>query len=105
MKFNVSVVQIDNIYSFSILLKGRNLCSTVYFSRAVIIKESAPAVRIGEHFDRKKLFSDYFRGDEKIADLALDIFSNIGGEASKDEVSYIMKRILGGTGKDADKKD
>ena len=75
------------------------------FRRPVIIKESAPAVRIGEHFDRKKLFSDYFRGDEKMADLALDIFSNVGGEASTDEVSYIMKRILEGTGKDANKKD
>ena len=75
------------------------------FRRPVLIKESTPTVRIGEHFDRKKLFSDYFSGDQKMADLALDIFSNIGGETSKDEVSYIVKKILEGAGNHADKKD
>lgn len=64
------------------------------FRRPLLIKESAPSIRISEQFDRRSLFLDYFRGDAKMADLALSAYSITTNEPKEPAKESVLRRIL-----------
>ncbi|MGC8514639.1 MAG: metallophosphoesterase family protein [Thermoplasmata archaeon] len=74
------------------------------FRRPLLVKESAPAVKVGEHFDRGSLFMEYFRGDKKMTDLALAAYNTATSESQESAKERILALILEGEKKSADKE-
>jgi len=74
--------------------KIKDFSDRAIFRRPLLIKESAPSVRISEQFDRRSLFVDYFRGDAKMADLALTAYSITSNEPKEPAKEAILQRIL-----------
>lgn len=74
------------------------------FRRPLLIKESAPAVKVGEHFDRNTLFLEYFRGDKKMTDLALASYSTAISESQEVAKEKILGSILEGEKRSVDQE-
>jgi exonuclease SbcD len=74
------------------------------FRRPLLVKDSAPAVKVGEHFDRRTLFMEYFRGDSKMTELALAAYNTASSESTESAKQRILGLILDGERKGADKE-
>jgi DNA repair exonuclease SbcCD nuclease subunit len=74
------------------------------FRRPLLVKESTPSVKVGEHFDRLSLFMEYFRGDSRMTDLALAAYNTATSESQEFAKDRILALILEGENKVADKE-
>ncbi len=84
--------------------KIKDFSDRAIFRRPLLIMESAPSVRISEQFDRRSLFVDYFRGDAKMAELALSAYSITSNEPKEPAKEAILQRILERRGESADQE-
>ena len=74
------------------------------FRRPLLVKESTPSVKVGEHFERQSLFMEYFRGDRRMTDLALAAYNTATSESQESAKDRILALILEGENKGADKE-
>ena len=74
------------------------------FRRPLLVKESTPSVKVGEHFDRLSLFMEYFRGDRRMTNLALAAYNTATSESQDSAKERILALILEGENKGADKE-
>jgi len=74
------------------------------FRRPLLVKESAPAVKIGEHLDRRTLFQEYFRGNKSMTELALAAYNTATSESAESAKQRILGLILDREIKGADKE-
>ena len=74
------------------------------FRRPLLVKESTPSVKVGEHFERQSLFMEYFRGDRRMTDLALAAYNTATSESQDSAKERILALILEGENKGADKE-
>jgi exonuclease SbcD len=74
------------------------------FRRPLLVKESAPAVKIGEHLDRRTLFQEYFRGNKSMTELALAAYNTATSESAESAKQRILRLILDREIKGADKE-
>lgn len=74
------------------------------FRRPVLIKESAPETINMDKTERRSIFQEYFRNDERMTQLAMDIYSLIGSMDNESTMSEIEKRALKEVMLDADNK-
>ena len=74
------------------------------FRRPLLVKESTPSVKVGEHFERQSLFMEYFRGDRRMTNLALAAYNTATSESQDSAKERILALILEGENKGADKE-
>ncbi len=74
------------------------------FRRPLLVKESTPSVKVGEHFERQSLFMEYFRGDRRMTNLALAAYNTATSESQESAKDRILALILEGENKGADKE-
>ncbi len=63
------------------------------FKHPELRNQDSPSLIIGERADRNQLFRDYFAGDEKMANLAMEIYSTISAEEEDKAIQFTIDRI------------